>query len=221
MRNALCLACLLAFFSWASVSGADEPADSFAPQVEPTKEVSWTQRLFSAALKCVNPRAASSPAAEAAPVAITVLGQPEETPIDEQATHAQANLIKLEGENDFQIYAFTLDKQGRLLVACGTEQGEVRVLDGDGKLLASWKLEILPEAINVAPDSSVLVAGGGKIIRLSSEGKVLQQADAPHVTLLKENKQKLRESAIAALKQRSGDVSGQLESMEKMLSRRY
>lgn len=146
-----------------------------------------------------------------------VLAEEETTAnIDEQSTHQQVRVIEVPQAT--QVNAFCLASDGRILAACGAGPGEVTVLDADGKRLDSWKLAIKPEAINVAPDGTVLVAGQGKLIRLSKEGKVLQETDAPHADALRENREKLREQAIANLTGPQASAGEQAALYENMLA---
>jgi sugar lactone lactonase YvrE len=115
-------------------------------------------------------------------------------------THVQAGTIDVPKETpSSQLHTFCVDPKGRILAACGGERmsytrtpegtqvettfepAGIHVLDGDGKLLTTWKLEMTPQAVNVAPDGTVFVGGQGKLAKLSPEGKVLLTADAPNM----------------------------------------
>jgi hypothetical protein len=221
MHKVLCIGLLLVCFPLTDWSWAQDPEledDPFgAPVATPNRE-SFTGRLFSAVSNLFG-TSKDEPEIQSTIEIEGSLLEEEEVSIDEQATYVQGELIKLGTEDDgLQVHAFTLDKTGRLLAACTGEQGEVLVLDGEGKQLATWKLDVTPEAINVAPDGSVLIAGQGKLFRLDAEGKILQQADAPHAAALLKDKQKLREEAVESLKEQSGNVTAQLASYEEMLN---
>jgi len=115
-------------------------------------------------------------------------------------THVQAGTIDVPKETpSAQLHTFCVDAQGRILAACGGERmtysrtpegtrvettfepAGIHVLDPDGKLLRTWKLEMTPQAVNVAPDGTIFVGGQGKLAKLSPEGKVLLTADAPNM----------------------------------------
>ncbi|MBW3598873.1 MAG: hypothetical protein KY475_16565 [Planctomycetes bacterium] len=136
--------------------------------------------------------------------------------IDEQATHQQTAIIEV--PQTAKMNAFCLDRQGQILAACGEGPGEVRVMNGEGEHVTSWKIDVKPEAINVAPDGTVLVAGQGRLFRLSPEGKVLQQADSPHAAALRENTEKLREQAKANLQRSTGNLAAQVQAYKSMLA---
>lgn len=94
------------------------------------------------------------------------------------------------------VHNYCLDPQGNILACCGgsfnrildasqgrtesaSEPAEVRVYSPDGRQLRRWPLEAKPQAICVAPDGSIFVAGGGRVVRLDSEGKVLASVPTP------------------------------------------
>ena len=136
--------------------------------------------------------------------------------VDEKATHRQVRLIEIPKKT--KVNAFCLAQDGRILAASGVTRGEVAVFDADGKRLDSWKLPVVPQAINVAPDGTVLVAGQGKLIRLSAEGETLQEADAPHAIALRKNSEKLREQAVADLSGQEANLEEQVALYENMLA---
>ena len=65
-----------------------------------------------------------------------------------------------------------------LLAGCKGSANEIRVFDGTQKYVKSLPVEVTPEAINVAQDDTILVAGEGKLFRLDKDGKTLSQSDA-------------------------------------------
>ena len=99
---------------------------------------------------------------------------------------------------------FSIDGQGRILAGCfqPADQPEelhatdlpqrafkaawLRIISPDGKQLASWKLDVMPSAVCVAPDGTIFVGGDGRIAKLSPEGKVLAVADTPGLVALRE-----------------------------------
>ncbi len=80
---------------------------------------------------------------------------------------------------------FCLDAEGNIL-ACVAPTGSgpknapgVRVYSPKGELLKTMPLEIKPEAICVAKDGSIFVAGDGRVLKLDANGKVLASAASP------------------------------------------
>lgn len=146
-------------------------------------------------------------------------GQEEAENIDEQATHEQVALIKVDrgAKSDMTLNAFCLTRQGEILAACGNGPGEIRVFDGEGKFLRFWEVPVKPESVNTAPDGTVLVAGSGKLFRYSTDGEELHQADSPHARAVKENAEKIREEAVAQLEQTVNNVANQIEQYARLV----
>jgi chaperonin cofactor prefoldin len=106
--------------------------------------------------------------------------------------------IPLEDQN-LEIHTFCIDKQGRLLAATGGTQfiyeqdGDsyiikeretpplICVFNAEGKHEATWKLDITPEALAVAPDGTIYAAGLGKVLKLNDKGEILKSIDSPHL----------------------------------------
>lgn len=115
------------------------------------------------------------------------------------ATHKQTRLIEVLNEQESDqhgVRCFCLHKSGNLLAAVTASSGEIRVISPAGELLATWPIPISPEAINTTADGSVLVAGQGKLLRLDSDGSVVHEQDAPHIALMDENFELIREQVI-------------------------
>ena len=79
---------------------------------------------------------------------------------------------------------FCLDATGNLLTCFAGEGGPntrpgIRVYSPKGALLRTLPLEIKPEAIGVANDGSIFVAGDGRVLKLDAVGKVLASAESP------------------------------------------
>lgn len=139
---------------------------------------------------------------------------------DFPATHKQTRLIQVLPKNDEKgrrLNCFCLDKNDKILAAISDSPGAIQVLDPDGELMGTWSLEINPEAINIGPDGNVLVAGGGKLLRLDPEGSVLEEKDAPHVAMLKRDMQAVREQVIRRNKRMVASMQGRLDTMTRQL----
>jgi len=72
--------------------------------------------------------------------------------------------------------AFALTPEGKLLVGGGGET-TIKVLSPKGKLLATWRVGVFPEAIEADPSGTVFVGAAGKVLKLDKEGKVLRRAE--------------------------------------------
>lgn len=116
-----------------------------------------------------------------------------------QPSHEEVGVIAVNKETTAStIHSFCLNKDGNLLVCCGgnprggsspdprknAQPGEILLFGPEGKKLGAWKLPIEPQAICLAGDGTVFVAGAGRLCKLGRDGKVLFTADAPHVAEL-------------------------------------
>jgi hypothetical protein len=113
-------------------------------------------------------------------------------------THKQSSLIDINGHGlpEATVLCFCLMGDDQLLAGCEGSANEIRIFGKDGSYSSSIELAVKPEAINVAPGNTILVAGQGKLLRLSAEGEVLVEAGSPHGDALRENKAELREDVI-------------------------
>ena len=102
------------------------------------------------------------------------------------ATHKQSSTIAVVHDGSpIGLNTFALDHEGNIL-ACvsqskSSDTGYLQTYSWDGKLLQETELEFAPTGVNQTPDRSIIVAGNGKVARVSSAGKVLTVIDSPHL----------------------------------------
>ena len=173
--------------------------------------------------------------------ALLVLGCTGSAAVKPSHTSNKTIRIPLEDQN-LEIRTFVVDQQGRLLAATGGTQFVYKYVDGDyvitevetepsicvfsgdGKLEATWKLAVTPEALAVAPDGSVYAAGLGKVVKLSPTGEVLKMVDSPHLKNLPplpdfealnavETEEQKKEK-----EQRIIDITAEMQPLQKNLS---
>jgi hypothetical protein len=160
-------------------------------------------------------------------------------------SHEETAVIKInEGTNKpVALNNFCLNTDGNILAACGGERleytqnkktgeyepktigepAEIRVLSPEGKLLKTWPLEFKPEAVCVADDGTIFVAGGGRMAKLNQEGKILlaaaspQMADLPPMPPLPEKKEPTKEDEAAktAREKKVAELKSKLEKAQK------
>lgn len=113
-----------------------------------------------------------------------------------QPTHKQARAITpMRDGRPVKLHTFCVGPDNNLWMCCdgnGKFPGAIMVYDGEGELLKNIPLSFVPQAINFSPEGTLFVSGSGKIARVSKEGEVDLQIDAPNIG----NK----EEALAALK---------------------
>ncbi len=115
--------------------------------------------------------------------------------IDDRATHKQVGLIRPRSEENpiGSLNAFCVSSDGDILAACGEGPGQVVRMNNEGKVLQMWEIPVKAEAVNTAPNGTILVAGQGKIYRFSNDGTQLKEAAAPHARNLENVRQKMAE----------------------------
>lgn len=156
-------------------------------------------------------------------VAMTVSSVASVNAANNEPTHKQARSIApmVEGR-PVKLETFCVGPDNNLWMCCaGTAQtpGLVMVYQGDGELLHSFPLSFLPQAINFSPEGKLFLAGSGKIARMSTDGKVDLEVDAPNIgnkeealaAMRKENEQR-----IAQVKQ---SATAQLDRVEEQIAK--
>lgn len=148
---------------------------------------------------------------------------PKPADISQDSTHEQVKLIKVaDGATQLKLNTFCLDAKGNILAGCSrvgdkNAPGTVRVLDRDGKFLRSWDVAVELQAINVAPDGSVLVAGSGKLLRYDINGKLLHEAVSPHYEKLKEGADVIRKQVVQQIENRAKAYENNIKTYTRQL----
>lgn len=139
--------------------------------------------------------------------------------VSDVATHQQTRTIAMaEKGSPMSVNAFCLDGDDNIVAAFGSGPGEIRVLTLEGETVRSWPIEIKPESIHVAADSTVLVGGDGKLFRFDAQGNELIQADSPHAISLRENREELRTAAVQALRPAKDMLARRIEAYERIIT---
>ncbi|REK25639.1 MAG: hypothetical protein DWQ41_11955 [Planctomycetota bacterium] len=158
--------------------------------------------------------------------------------VSQDATHVQVGTIDLGGtDGGCVVNTFCMDPEGRLLVAVGGRQQSVQVVSGErtvetvetgneirifsqeGELVDTWNVPFAPQAMNVAPDLSVYIAGAGQIARLDAEGNVVKQGSTPQIGNLEEFKEQVRQQLVEQAKQRAEVFTQQIERAEEIVAK--
>ena len=151
-------------------------------------------------------------------------------------SHREIGSIRVgEGKKTGSLSNFCVAKDGNVLACWSGENpdaprakkpaaaaNEIRVCSPAGKFLKTIPLPVAPGAICVDQEGNILVGGGGRLLKLDPQGKVLLAADTPTaklpVALSKEMQEMLKEGGgsnkqqVAAYKKqleaRRGEVTG-------------
>lgn len=156
---------------------------------------------------------------------LTVNGAPDEANEDAkdesddtgaQPTHKQSALININADKlpSASVQCFCLMGDDQLLAGCTGEAKEIRVFNAAGEYLKSIELPVAPEAINVAPDGTILVAGEGVLLRLSKAGEIVTQVESPHAAAIRDAKKLVREQTLDQHKQQAEMLPQMLESYD-------
>lgn len=175
-------------------------------------------------------KAETEEAADPAPIYQAVDTEPSVD--DSIATHKQAAVIKIAGKgNEQQLRTFCVNNAGTIYAVVGPDRpysdvksternnaSEIRVLDSTGKQLDKWSLEFAAQSIAVAPNGTVVVAGNGRIAKFDPSGKLLLQADTPHLVNILKNPESLREEAEGNLEDSKEQYEAQLKQVQESVT---
>jgi len=175
----------------------------------------------------------ADPDETAAEPAVIIQAVDTEPAIDDSlATHKQAAVIKISGKgNEQQLRTFCVNNAGTIYAVVGPDRpysnvkssdrhngSEIRVLDSTGKEVEKWSLEFAAQSIAVSPNGTVVVAGNGRIAKFDATGKLLLQADAPHLVNILKKPESLREEAEGNLEDSKEQYETQLKQAEESIS---
>jgi hypothetical protein len=127
-----------------------------------------------------------------------------------EATHEQTKTVKVQGTSGTSLQTLATTPDGKVVALVslprygaapsGSPVAEVHVFDGEGKALKKWSLEFIAQSIGTGPDGAIYVAGDGQVARYSADGKLLANAEVPHLAEVLKDQAKLREQAEAQIK---------------------
>lgn len=152
------------------------------------------------------------------------------------ATHKQVSIVSVantaKGE---KLEDFCVDSKGRILALLGpannagipvptltNESREkfdcaIHVYEADGKLVAKWPVGFSGQAINTAPDGTVVVGGDGRVARFDADGKKLAEGESPQMSYINNNPEEMRERAKEQLEADRATYTEQVKQFEEQL----
>ncbi len=93
------------------------------------------------------------------------------------ATHEEIGSIgSTEGTRFGNLTTFCMTRKGNLL-ACDAKTKGIKSISPEGRLVTTWKMDFSPYSICEYDDGTIYVAGYGKVVRLSSEGRIMKMFD--------------------------------------------
>lgn len=93
----------------------------------------------------------------------------------------------------------------------------VHVYDSTGKLVTQWPVGFPGQAINLAPDGTILIGGDGKVARFDAAGKKVSEAESPQMTYISKHPDEMRERAKEQLESDRQLYSDQAKQFEEQL----
>lgn len=140
-------------------------------------------------------------------------------------THKQFKLFRPKHTSlDITLQTFCLDQKGNIVAAVSTNGAVVNNETVNGLILfyspnfevvQEIPLDFAPSALNYDTDGILYVAGGGKVAKISSDGKVIKLNATPNLL----NVDNLREKAKAKLKEERKSMSASYENQITMIDK--
>ena len=128
-------------------------------------------------------------------------------------SHKQLAAIPVKGPTGTSLQTLCLNADGQILALVAPPRGygnavknvtsEVQVLTGEGKKVASWKVNFHGQSINCGPDGTVYVAGDGRVAKFAKYGKPLTELELPHIAALLKDTDGMRKQAEQQIKQQN------------------
>ncbi len=140
-----------------------------------------------------------------------------------EPTHKQARSIApmVEGR-PVKLETFCVGPDNNLWMCCaGTaaDKGLIMVYSGEGEMLHSFPLKFVPQALNFSPDGKLFVAGSGKIARMTAEGKMEIEVDAPNIGNQEEALAALKKENEKRVKELAKSSKAQLDRLEEQIAK--
>ncbi len=140
-----------------------------------------------------------------------------------EATHKQARSIApmVEGR-PVKLETFCVGPDTNLWMCCagtGSDKGLIMVYSGEGKMLQSFPLKFVPQALNFAPDGKLFVAGSGRVARMNVDGTIELEVDAPNIGNKEEAVAALKKEAEKRAKELAKSSKAQLDRLEEQIAK--
>ncbi|HLJ10553.1 MAG TPA: hypothetical protein VKU82_05155 [Planctomycetaceae bacterium] len=123
-------------------------------------------------------------------------------------THKQVQVIKVPKSGGSSLQSMARKSDGRLVALVGRSRyegiggngsgepvAEIHVFDKEGAKLQKWSLDFAGQAVGAGPDGSIFVGGNGKIAKYDADGKLVIQAELPHMAAILADKGSLTKQA--------------------------
>lgn len=175
-------------------------------------------QLVSVAEESVPEAVKGAPATHKQKTIVTVVSPGSREKLEDFCIDAKGRILALLGPADANQFAVPVPDAESVKKAAPEAVSEVRVYAADGKLVEQWPVGFTGQAINTAPDGTILIGGDGKVARFSADGKRLYEAESPQMTYISKNPDDMRERAEEQLKSDRLLYADQLKQFEEQLA---
>ena len=140
-------------------------------------------------------------------------------------THRQIGTIEPSiGGKRAQLYSFKTTPEGLIAAIVGVDGGEpvyeIQLLDHEGTVVRSGRLDGQPSGVAIAPDGQIYVGGSGKIWMLDDDLSVARSTDSPHIGGdLEAYRSKLEDSIRAQVAGSAEVYKTQLQTMQSAIEK--
>lgn len=143
--------------------------------------------------------------------------------VDLVPSHKQARFIApaIEGR-PVKLQTFCVGHDKNLWMCCSgvdANSGSILVYTAEGELKKTIPLSFLPQALNIAPNGTIFVAGMGKVAKLNSDGEVEETRELPGLGNKEELLKKLKKQAEENQKLMAETYKTQLENIRKQIEK--
>lgn len=151
------------------------------------------------------------------------------TPALPTGTHETVKTIDVKGDKGGRLQTLSISPSGDVFALVGPARtmvnsaaanpmtAEVQVFDSAGQPKNKWTVNFLGQCINCGPDGSVYVAGDGKIASFDETGKVIREAELPHLASVLGDSEKLKAKAEEQRQQEIESYQEMVKEQTKVL----
>ena len=162
-----------------------------------------------------------------------VIVEPEATkaPDESLASHEQIKTVEVKGKEAGTLQTLTVTKDGTVVGLVGASRyapigvagkvanSELHLFDRDGKPIKQWVLPFKGQAVGAGPDGTIYVAGDGRVARYAGDGKLLSEAEVPHLAAVLKDKESLRKAAEAQRESEQASYKNMIKVYEDNIKR--
>lgn len=177
--------------------------------------VGWTQ-----AAEPLSPALEKTPSTHKQKTVVTVASAKEGSKLEDFCVDSKGQILALlgPGSGDSDGSGSPLAGVFQLLTGSAAKPSKfdtaVHVFDASGTLIEKWPVGFPGQAINTAPDGTILIGGDGHIARFDLHGTKLHDAESPQMTYISTHPEQMRERAQEQLESDRAMYADQIKEFE-------